>query len=416
MPALNDFPRRFHDDENSDVESQASSIVALEEQPTPKWYSRKASRSCKPLTRAREWKQSSLNPTDPERRTRRKSLFRKLLIVFVVLACFSVIAAITYISLVGALIRRLNPPRVSSGLQHIVDNWKEPDANGAYQFEWRDDFSRDITPKNCHSHNDYWRSVPTYQALAAGCVSIEADIWLSGDNELLVSHAWRSTKKERTLQSLYLDPITNIFTNRNVSTTSIKDKEVGVFDTDPNASIILLIDFKSDGAKTWPVLISQLEPLHKKGWLTYFNGAEVVQGPLTIVGTGNTPFDLVLANTNRYIFFDAALDDVSNEKYTKENSYYASVQLNKAIGHIWLNRLTSSQVNTLKKQIKAAADKGLKSRYWDTPSWPISLRDKVWFTLTENDVGMLNVDDLTSATRWNWNWCVIAGLTLCGKS
>jgi hypothetical protein len=31
-------------------------------------------------------------------------------------------------------------------------------------------------------------------------------------------------------------------------------------------------------------------------------------------------------------------------------------------------------------------------------------------------VGMLNVDDLVSATRWNWGWCVVAGIALCGNS
>jgi hypothetical protein len=44
------------------------------------------------------------------------------------------------------------------------------------------------------------------------------------------------------------------------------------------------------------------------------------------------------------------------------------------------------------------------------------LRDQIWFTLTENGVGMLNVDDLHSAARWNWNWCVVAGLSLCGSN
>lgn len=272
-------------------------------------------------------------------------------------------------------------------------------------------------PKNCHSHNDYWRSVPLYEALSAGCVGIEADIWLTDDRELLVSHSWRSTKRERTLRSLYLDPLTNILTQRNVSLASTEDKEVGMFDADPNASTVLLIDFKNDGRKIWPVLLEQLQPLREKGWLTYFDGARLVKGPLTVVGTGNTPFDLVKENnTNRFVFYDAPLDEISNPAYTEENSYYASVQMKKAIGHIWLNQLTSGQVDTIKKHIKAAADKGLKSRYWSTPSWPISLRDKVWFTLTENDVGMLNVDDLVSATRWNWNWCVVAGLNLCGHS
>ncbi|KAF2262766.1 hypothetical protein CC78DRAFT_534510 [Lojkania enalia] len=284
-------------------------------------------------------------------------------------------------------------------------------------FKWRNDFSRDIVPKNCHSHNDYWRFVPLYQALSSGCVSIEADIWLDDDNELRVSHTWKYTTKERTLRSLYLDPLGNILANRNVSVASTENKEVGIFDRDPNVSVILLIDFKTDGHDIWPVLLSQLEPLRERNWLTYFDGKRVIQGPLTIVGTGNTPFELVEANnSDRYIFFDAPLDDIANLKYTSDNSYYASVQMRKAIGRLWFNRFTSKQVEILKTQIKAAADKGLVSRYWDTPSWPISLRDKVWLTLTENDVGMLNVDDLISATRWNWNWCIVAGIRLCGNS
>lgn len=311
----------------------------------------------------------------------------------------------------------MSPPPDHSGIHSVVEHWQEPDSNGAYKFEWRDDFSRDIVPKSCHSHNDYWRRVPLYNALAAGCVSIEADIWLTDDGELFVSHSWESTTQHRTLRSLYLDPLTNIFDKRNATVASETVKEVGVFDADPTVSTILLIDFKSDGHKTWPVLMEQLQSLRDKDWLTYYDGEVLRQGPLTIVGTGNTPFDLIQQNsTSRVVFFDAPLLSISEAQYNTTNSYYASVDLKKAIGHIWLNRLSAKQVDTLTDQINAADAKGLKSRYWDEPRWPISLRDKVWLKLTELNVGMLNVDDLVSATRWNWNWCVVAGLALCVNS
>ena len=323
----------------------------------------------------------------------------------------------TYISLVGALLNRLRPPKVSSGLQHIMKEWKEPDSNGAYKYTWRDDFSRDIKPVACHSHNDYWRSVPLYEALSYGCVSVEADIWFTDDNkDFLVSHSWKSTTPTRTLKSLYLDPLTNILKNRNVSLAATGSKDQGIFDADPNTSVILLIDIKSDGREAWPLLLSQLQPLMEAGYLTHFNGSKVIPGPLTVVGTGNTPFDLVtLNNTSRYIFFDAPLTDISNPKYTPPNSYYASAPMKPLIGYTWFNRLSGSQIAKIKDRIDAAEKKGIKSRFWDTPGWPISLRDKVWFALTENGTGMLNVDDLYDATRWNWNWCVIAGLDLCGK-
>jgi hypothetical protein len=322
-----------------------------------------------------------------------------------------------HISLVAALIRRLAPPPGHSGLQYIVDHWKEPDSNGAIKFEWRDDFSRDVVPKNCHSHNDYWRRVPLYNAFAAGCVSVEADIWLTDDNELLVSHSWRSTTRQRTLRSLYLDPLTNILDKRNVTVASEDTKEVGVFDADPTVSTVLLIDFKSDGHRTWPILLDQIQSLRDRDWLTYYDGEVLHKGPLTIVGTGNTPFDLVQQNsTDRFVFFDAPLLSISGEQYNASNSYYASVEMKKAIGFLWLNRISVKQVDKLTEQIHAADVKGLKSRYWGEPRWPISLRDKVWFKLTELGVGMLNVDDLISATTWNWNWCVVAGLALCGNN
>lgn len=322
-----------------------------------------------------------------------------------------------YISFVTTLTRRLAPPPGHSGLQHIVDIWKEPDADGAFKFDWRDDFSRDIAPKSCHSHNDYWRPVPLYAALAVGCVSVEADIWLTEDEELLVSHSWKSAKPERTLRSLYLDPLTNIFENRNVSTASTEDKETGLFDSDPNTSTILLIDFKKDGYKIWPVLLSQLQPFRDRNWLTYYDGEKLVQGPLTIVGTGRIPFELVQQNsTDRFIFFDAPLLSVSDDKYNATNSYYASTNLKAAVGPIWSNKLAADQIVRMEEQVKAAEEKGLKSRYWDTPAWPIRARNRIWTQLMDLGVGVLNVDDLISATRWNWNWCVVAGIALCGNS
>lgn len=327
------------------------------------------------------------------------------------LTCISV-----YIAFVATLIRRLAPSPGNNGLQHIVDTWQEPTANGSFKFDWRDDFSRDIVAKNCHSHNDYWRRVPLYEAFAAGCMSIEADIRLTEDNELLVGHTWKSTQQARTLRNLYLDPLANIFTERNVSIASVEPKETGLFDTSPDTSVVLLLDFKTDGAETWPVVLAQLASFREKNWLTYYNGTTLIQGPLTIVGTGNTPFSLVQQNsTNRYIFFDAPLLTISSDEYNSTNSYYASTNMKAAIGRIWLDRLSRSQVNTIGAQIQAADDKGLRSRYWDTPAWPISLRNSVWRRLMERGVGMLNVDDLVGATKWDWDMCVVAGIRLCGR-
>ena len=104
-------------------------------------------------------------------------------------------------------------------------------------------------------HSDYWRTVPLYEAPAADCVSIEADVWLE-DNDPPVGHVKKVIKSTRTLRTLYIDPLINTLSNRNVSSVFETSKKAGVFETDPNAAIILMLDFKTDGHDLWPVVLS----------------------------------------------------------------------------------------------------------------------------------------------------------------
>ena len=52
--------------------------------------------------------------------------------------------------------------------------------------------------------------------------------------------------------------------------------------------------------------------------------------------------------------------------------------------------------NQHRQDTDEADAKGLESKHWDTPAWPISFRDRIWDKLMENGVGVLNVDDLVS--------------------
>ena len=315
-------------------------------------------------------------------------------------------------------LRRLIP---RNDIQRIVASWGAPGSPTQEDAHYPTDFSRDITPIPCHSHNDYWRKVPLYDALATGCMGVEADIWLT-DNDLLVGHSAGSLTSARTLQSLYIDPLISILAHQNpppafpnvtTATNSTTSSALvnGIFETNPAASLTLLIDVKSNGTTTLPVVFQQLEPLRSRGYLTYFNGSAVVPGLITVVGSGNTPFDLLSSNaTYRDIFFDAPLDQLwGNENspsnaslYTAENSYYASVDFEKAIGKPWHGILAPQQVDMIVGQTAAAAKKGLKARYWNTPSWPVGVRDHIWDVLVKQGVGMLNVDDLDGASRRNW--------------
>lgn len=157
--------------------------------------------------------------------------------------------------------------------------------------------------------------MPLYSAINAGCIGVEADVWLI-DEELYVGHSRASLTSNRTFASLYVDPILEILRHQNPTTSFHPDGNSsldGVFDTTPEQSLILLIDFKTPGPALWPHVLSALEPLRTKSYLTHFNGTDLIQGPVTVVGTGNTPFDLVLSkmtNPHLDVFFDAPLDDM----------------------------------------------------------------------------------------------------------
>lgn len=218
---------------------------------------------------------------------------------------------IQLLNLIGTLVVYVLP----DDIHRIVESWGRPGHIGAGLSSWPTDFSRDIIPIPCHSHNDYWRRVPLFSAIEVGCIGVEADIWLF-DEELLVGHSVPSLTRNRTLDSLYINPLLAILAKQNPRSTMFSDdasQPHGVFDTDPEQTLILLIDFKTSGSALWPHVQSALQPLREKKYLTRSNGTQISRGPITVVGTGNTPFDLVDSEeTNPYhdVFFDAPLNEM----------------------------------------------------------------------------------------------------------
>jgi hypothetical protein len=318
---------------------------------------------------------------------------------------------------------------------HFFPNYAQPGQPGEGMSGYPTDFTRDILPIPCHSHNDYWRRVPLFSAIHYGCTGVEADVWLFSD-ELFVGHNTAALSKNRTLRSLYVDPLVRILDDQNPTTEFNTDsKQIhGVFDENPSQTLVLLVDFKTDGEALFPHVESQLSALREKNYLTYFDGKSILKGPVTVVGTGNTPFQLITANTTyRDIFFDAPLDKLMHPKpilashsvvgsssavapgggqgnvgvtpsteFNPENSYYASVNFANTIGFPWRGNLSQKQLHKLRAQIKAAHEKGLKARYWNTPAWPIGLRNHIWNVLMKEGADMLNVDDLRAASKVDW--------------
>ncbi|KAJ2995228.1 hypothetical protein NUW58_g1336 [Xylaria curta] len=358
--------------------------------------------------------------------------------------CFSITGTIIVIIFLllfvwlptGKLLSKPSPLAFGS---KVVENDKLATATNVST--WLGESSQAVIPRACHSHNDYSREIPLFSALSAGCIGIEADVWLSDDGkDLLVGHERNSLQSTKTLQSMYINPLLEILNDRNPTqgANSVYDRAQGIFSTRPNTTVILMVDVKEKPTSIWPLLVKQLEPLRQRQFLTryeqvYSEPSELVGGqtlqpaPLIIVGSGELNLtSLVGAYPNgtfgKYhdTFLDAPLQNLPEANhfrgrnvgtspalsrgqalYSAYNSHYASVSFKQSIGSVILG-FGPSQLDNLRTQIRIARESGLVSRYWDIPSWPINYRDYIWDVLTQEGVGILNVDDVQTATHGLW--------------
>ncbi|CZT48349.1 uncharacterized protein RSE6_09030 [Rhynchosporium secalis] len=401
------------------------------------------------------------------RRTLSRHLRFSNFVLYLVIGCLSILGLI---HVVGNVLDALEV-RLPDSIDWVLSHWGQAGELTEGFGQWPTDATGDVHPVQCHSHNDYWRSVPLYAAVHAGCTSVEADVWLI-DNELYVGHKRDALTADRTLINLYISPLLDLIGKQNPPDKHQSDEDYsprlpqdlpfnGVFDVDPTQTFVLLIDFKTSGPALWPQLDAQLTPFRKKGYLTFFNGTGIVERPITIVVTGNAPFDLLTANdTYRDVFFDAPLHELADLSspwpnpnraqdstrghvqpkpdppasnivegrvsttstmledrsqgrpgtltfnnasiYSPFNSYYASTSFTKSIGHVWGSRLTQKQLQLIRGHIRGAHQRGLRVRYWSLPQWPIGLRNHVWHILIREGVDMLSVDDLRDATGRDW--------------
>lgn len=255
---------------------------------------------------------------------------------------------------------------LSSSLQQILGQ-----AGQGPLYTYPTSLTQGIIPKAMHSHNDYWRPLPFYSALAAGAISVEADVWLYNDT-LHVGHEESALTNERTLESLYISPILKVLQAQNPANSSFVQgvTKNGVFDTNNAQTLYLFIDVKTDGATTWPVVIKALQPLRSAGYLSTYNGTGVTAGPVTVIGTGNTPLNQVQGVSPRDYFWDAQLPVLNSTQsnITSDVSPIASTSFTSQFGTAKNGTLTAAQTKLLKAQISTAHGKNIKVRYWDQVS------------------------------------------------
>jgi hypothetical protein len=210
--------------------------------------------------------------------------------------------------------------------------------------------------------------------------------------------------EKRTFESLYVNPILDTLHRMNPSTRfSQPGEQNGVFDTSSAQTLYFFVDLKTAADETWPAVLEALEPLRSGDWLTTYDGNNLRKNPVTVIGTGNTQLSNVLATTPRDIFFDAPLAELNTTKYkdlTANEAPIASTNFANSFGDVRKREFSDEQLETLRNQVDAAHEKGIKARYWNQPNYPIGTRNAVWRTLWDEGVDILNVDDLAAAAEF----------------
>lgn len=231
-----------------------------------------------------------------------------------------------------------------------------------------------------HAHNDYEHPRPLFDALDHRFGSVEADIFLVGD-QLLIGHTVDDLDPSRTLESLYLDPLARI----------VRANHGSVY-RGWRRPVQLLIDIKTEGSSTYLELDRHLRR-YKHLFTTYAHG-RVYPGAVTAVISGDraarTPME---AQTVRRAFYDGRLTDLGS---SAPASFISLISDNWTLNFTWQGVGAFPEAERLRLHgiVDAAHARGQQVRFWATPDLAGPARDALWGELLDAGVDYLNTDDL----------------------
>ena len=245
--------------------------------------------------------------------------------------------------------------------------------------------SADVSPAGptplaqAHAHNDYEHARPLFDALDHGFTSVEADVWLV-DGKLLVAHDRDKVSPDRTLESLYLQPLFE----------RVRANKGTVYPDWPQ-TFHLLIDVKSDATPTYQAIDAALRPYD--GMLTQFSPGGVRGGAITATISGNRDLPQMAAQPVRHAGYDGRLTDLGTP---------ASADLIPLISDNWSKTFTwqgvgpmpAAERDNLRRIVATAHEHGQRVRFWATPDDPGPARENVWREELAAGVDLFNTDHL----------------------
>ena len=231
-----------------------------------------------------------------------------------------------------------------------------------------------------HAHNDYEHPRPLFDALDHRFGSVEADIFLVGD-QLLIGHDATELDPSRTLESLYLDPLSAL----------VKANHGSVY-RGWRHPLQLLIDIKTEGSSTYLELDRHLQR-YKHLFTTYAHG-RVHPGAVTNVISGDRAARIPMeAQTVRRAFYDGRLADLGS---SAPASFISLISDDWQANFTWLGTgaFPDAERQKLRSIVARAHAHDQTVRFWNTPDVAGPARDALWDELFAAGVDFLNTDDL----------------------
>jgi len=231
-----------------------------------------------------------------------------------------------------------------------------------------------------YAHNDYWHKRPLFDALDNGFTHIEADVFLR-HSRLLVAHWPPFLKRRHTIEGLYLRPLLKRLTNTNGQVQTSLD------------TIVLMIDIKSNGKKTYAALRKVLNSY--KAILSTCEKGKVTIRNLTLVLTGHRPLQFLESEDSRFVFADADLRKINRNEDCPELFTTASCKYSNLLTWKGKGTIPEFEKEHLQELVDKAHLSGTKVRLWGSPE-----NETVWLFLRNCGVDLINTDKLLALKRF----------------
>ena len=230
-----------------------------------------------------------------------------------------------------------------------------------------------------HAHNDYEHPRPLLDALELGFTSVEADVFLV-DGKLLVAHNRPDVDPKRSLDALYLKPLSE----------RVSSNGGQVYPDGP--PLTLLIDIKANGAETYKVLAKLLTQY--RDMLSETKDGVYTERAVTIVISGDRPMQAIAASNPRFVGVDGRLEDLAS---SKSPSLLPLLSDNWTLHFKYLGTgdFKPAERERLHAIVRKAHAAGRRVRFWGTPE-----SESLWQELKNADVDLIGTDDLPRLAKF----------------